>query len=233
MDRRHATGLHLETQQTSQQHNPALSKSRDSKTQLPCYFHLRILLYRLSMGAEIPVRPLCHTPRMPRRKGDAWFWGCQNYPTCTAPTTTTPPEPQNLKTLLLKQQTQSCQRHDTSERDVDTSSPWQMARSSTRSLEPATRYQRTRSISHSYYSRQSTGHTSRLFGKSREAHHDVSAYAQVKMSYAFLLLELPETNAQQFGSGSLETVVRKVGITSMTQCFRWNTQPLLQDCCLK
>ena len=59
------------------------------------------------MGAEIPVCPLCHTPRMPRRKGDAWFWGCLNYPTCTAPTTTTPPVPQNLKTLLLKQQTQA------------------------------------------------------------------------------------------------------------------------------
>ena len=32
---------------------------------------------------------------------------CQNYPTCTAPTTTTPPVPQNLKTLLLKQQAQA------------------------------------------------------------------------------------------------------------------------------
>ena len=73
---------HLETQQTSQQ------------------------LPRPSMGAEIHVCPLCQTPRMPRRKGDAWFWGCQNYPTCTAPTTTTTPVPQNLKTLLLKQQTQ-------------------------------------------------------------------------------------------------------------------------------
>ena len=58
------------------------------------------------MGAEISVCPLCHTPRMPRRKGDAWFWGCQNYPTCTGPTTTTPPAPQNLKTLL-KQRTQA------------------------------------------------------------------------------------------------------------------------------
>ena len=51
--------------------------------------------------------PLCHTPRMPRRTGDAWFWGCLNYPTCTAPTTTTPPVPQNLNTLLLKQQTKA------------------------------------------------------------------------------------------------------------------------------
>ena len=33
--------------------------------------------------------------------------GCQNHPTCTAPTTTNPPVPQNLKTLLLKQQTQA------------------------------------------------------------------------------------------------------------------------------
>ena len=59
------------------------------------------------MSSEIPICPLCHTPRMPRRKGDAWFWGCHNYPTCTAPTTTTPPVPQNLKTLLLKQQAQA------------------------------------------------------------------------------------------------------------------------------
>ena len=42
------------------------------------------------MGDEIPLCPLCHTPRMPRKKGDAWFWGCQNYLTCTAPTTTAP-----------------------------------------------------------------------------------------------------------------------------------------------
>ena len=33
--------------------------------------------------------------------------GCQNYPTCTAPTTSNPPVPPNLKTLLLKQQTQA------------------------------------------------------------------------------------------------------------------------------
>ena len=59
------------------------------------------------MGTEIPVCPLCLTPRMPRRKRDAWFWGCQNYPTCTAPTTTNPPEPLNLQTLLLKQKTQA------------------------------------------------------------------------------------------------------------------------------
>ena len=59
------------------------------------------------MGAEIPICPLCHTPRMLRRKGDAWFWVCQNHPTCTAPTTTPPPVPHNLKMLLLKQQTQA------------------------------------------------------------------------------------------------------------------------------
>ena len=62
-----------------------------------------------------PICPLCHTTRMPRRKDDAWFWVCQNYPTCTASTTTTPPVPQNLKTLL-KQSTTGSQR-----RDVDTS----------------------------------------------------------------------------------------------------------------
>ena len=39
----------------------------------------------------------------------------QNYPTCTAPTTTTPPVPQNLKMLLLRQQTQNIQRQDPSE----------------------------------------------------------------------------------------------------------------------
>ena len=45
---------------------------------------------------------------MPRRKGDAWFWGCQNYPTCTAPTTTTPPVPTGpSRRLLLKQLTQA------------------------------------------------------------------------------------------------------------------------------
>ena len=35
------------------------------------------------------------------------FGGCQNYPTCTAPTSSNPPVPQNLKTLLLKQLTQA------------------------------------------------------------------------------------------------------------------------------
>ena len=25
------------------------------------------------MSAEISICPLCHTPRMPRKKGDAWF----------------------------------------------------------------------------------------------------------------------------------------------------------------
>ena len=34
---------------------------------------------------------------MPRRKGDAWFRGCENHPTCT------PPVPRNLKMLLLYQ----------------------------------------------------------------------------------------------------------------------------------
>ena len=36
------------------------------------------------------------------------FWGCQNYPTCTASTTTTPPVPQHLKMLRIeKKQTQA------------------------------------------------------------------------------------------------------------------------------
>ena len=48
------------------------------------------------MGAEIPICPLCHTPRMPKRKGDAWFWGCHNYAACTVTITMTPPVPQNL-----------------------------------------------------------------------------------------------------------------------------------------
>ena len=67
---------------------------------------------------EMPRSPfflLCHTPRMPRRKGDAWIWACQNYPTCAAPTTTTPPVPQNLKTLLLKAANPNSQLQDPSE----------------------------------------------------------------------------------------------------------------------
>ena len=59
------------------------------------------------MGDEIPLCPLCHTPRMPRKQGDAWFLGCQIYTTRTAPTTTTPPVPQHFKMLLLKQQIQA------------------------------------------------------------------------------------------------------------------------------
>ena len=60
----------------------------------------------LNMSGETLICPLCRTLRMPRRKGDVWFWGCQNYPTCTAPTTATPPVPLNLKML---------QRQDSSE----------------------------------------------------------------------------------------------------------------------
>ena len=48
------------------------------------------------MSAEILICPLCHTPRMPRKKGHAWFWGCQNYTACTETTTMTPLVPQNL-----------------------------------------------------------------------------------------------------------------------------------------
>ena len=63
---------------------------------MPCSLYLRIPLPQLNMNSEIPICPLCHTPRMPRRKGDAGFWGCHNYAACAAPTTTTPPVPQNL-----------------------------------------------------------------------------------------------------------------------------------------
>ena len=84
-----------------------LFRNHVSQNAVAMFLHLRVPSSRLSMGTEIPVCLLCHTPRMPRRKRDAWFWGCQNYPTCTAPTTTNPPVPQNLKTLLLKQQTQA------------------------------------------------------------------------------------------------------------------------------
>ena len=75
--------------------------------QLPCFLHLRVLSSPLSMGTEIPVCRLCHIPKMPRRKGDAWFWACKSYPTCTSPSTTNLLVPQNLKTLLLKQQIQA------------------------------------------------------------------------------------------------------------------------------
>ena len=75
--------------------------------QLPCLLHLWTLLPKLNMSGEFHMCPLCHTPGMPRRKGDAWFWGCQNNPTCTAPTTATPSVPQNLKKPLLKQQTKA------------------------------------------------------------------------------------------------------------------------------
>ena len=43
---------------------------------------------------------LCHTEDAEENSRDAWFWECQNYPTCTAPTTTTP-------LVSLKQQTQA------------------------------------------------------------------------------------------------------------------------------
>ena len=96
---------HLETQQTSQ--ILPLFRNHLTRNAVAISLHLRILLPRLSMGAKIPICPPCHTSRIPRKKGEAWFRGCQNYPTCTAPTTTTPPVPQILKTLLLKQQTQA------------------------------------------------------------------------------------------------------------------------------
>ena len=45
---------------------------------------------------------------------------------------------------------------------------------------------------------------------------------QVKMSDASRLLKRPETECPTLLSGSLETVVQNIGITSMTQCFHWN-----------
>ena len=57
-------------------------------------------------GAEIPTCPLCHTPRMPRIKGDAWFWWSE-LSNVYSSHHDDPPVPQHLKTLLLKQQTQA------------------------------------------------------------------------------------------------------------------------------
>ena len=54
--------------------------------------------------SHLPAVP--HT-EVPKREVDVSFGECQNYPKCTAPTTTTFPVPKNLKTLVLKQQTQA------------------------------------------------------------------------------------------------------------------------------
>ena len=48
------------------------------------------------MSAGILICLLCYTPRMPRKKEEAWFWGCQNYTVCTVITTMTPLMAQNL-----------------------------------------------------------------------------------------------------------------------------------------
>ena len=83
------------------------------------------------MSGEIPMCPLYQTPRTCRGERETrGCWGWQNYPTCTAPTTATPPVPQNLKILLLKQQTQSNSTRVSQRRDVATSwsSLGQMAR---------------------------------------------------------------------------------------------------------
>ena len=55
--------------------------------------------------SHLPAVP--HTKDAEEKGRTRGFGVCQNFPTCTAPTTTTPPAPQNLKTLLLKQQTQA------------------------------------------------------------------------------------------------------------------------------
>ena len=60
----------------------------------------------ISIEHGVPRFPFVRCATHRGCRGEAWFWGCQNYPTCTAPTTT-PPVPHNLKTLLLKQQTQA------------------------------------------------------------------------------------------------------------------------------
>ena len=52
--------------------------------------------------SHLPAVP--HTEDAEEKRETRGFGGGQNYPTCTAPTTTTPPVPQSLKTLLLKQQ---------------------------------------------------------------------------------------------------------------------------------
>ena len=52
------------------------------------------------MIVEIPIYLLGHTLRMPRRKGDAWFWVCENYTVCAVITTTTPPVVQNLDDMI-------------------------------------------------------------------------------------------------------------------------------------
>ena len=56
---------------------------------------------------------------------------------------------------------------------------------------------------------------------SGEANDAISVHNQVKMNDATRLLKLLKRNAQQSGSGSLETVVRHIGKTSMTQ---WSHQ---------
>ena len=67
---------------------------------------------------------------------------------------------------------------------------------------------------------------SRLPGTSSEANDAVSAYTQVKMSGASILLKLPERITQQFGSSSLEAVVRSIGRTSLTQRSQQNGHSL-------
>ena len=74
-----------------------------------------VAMFPPPLNPVAPTERECRDSRLPpvphtgdaEEKGDAWFWGCQNYPTCTTPTMATLPVPQNLKTLLLKQQTQA------------------------------------------------------------------------------------------------------------------------------
>ena len=69
------------------------------------------------------------TPRMSRRKGDAWFWDSQNYPTCTASITTTLLVPRTPQGAAVEAANPGRQRQDFQQRDVVTflSSPGPMA----------------------------------------------------------------------------------------------------------
>ena len=93
----------------SQQHTPALSQSFDSKRSCHVPSIFGILLPRTEHGCRDSHLPAVPHTEDAEEKGrqTRGFGGCQHNPTCTAPTTTTPPVPQNLKTLLLKQHTQA------------------------------------------------------------------------------------------------------------------------------
>ena len=81
-----------------------------------CFLHFRILSTHMSMGAGILICLLCHTPRMPRKKEEAWYWCCQNYTVCTVVSTMTPLMAQNLDDKAeITEANKSTQRRLTSE----------------------------------------------------------------------------------------------------------------------